>query len=169
MCLPGSGSFFCVNPWDCKPSSSSSSDSLSVFASGRRELREAEDWIGASGTAHQEIRQLVPVADANRRLLHVYQHDPLHKNIPATQMMLIIIRTARFNVSITTGLQTLAKSHTFDWQPQSFSQRQSFPRKCTSPACHCRCHNEFAPNLCEERLKLIIWFGTNFNKCHLNT
>lgn len=62
-------------------------DSEPVDASGRPELREAEDGVGATGAAHQEVRQLAPVADAHPGLLHLYQHDPLHQNLPQTPMM----------------------------------------------------------------------------------
>lgn len=86
-------------------SSSSFLDPHSVHASGRHELREAEDRVGSPGTARQEIRQLVPVADADLGLLHVHQHDPVHKTVPETQMMFAIIRCARFNLSITAGLR----------------------------------------------------------------
>lgn len=58
-----------------------------VHASGRRELWEAEDGVGATGAAHQEVSQLVAVADAHPGLLQLHQHDPLHQNLPPTAMM----------------------------------------------------------------------------------
>lgn len=65
----------------------SSPDSEPVDASGRPELWEAEDRVRAAGAAHQEVRQLAAVADAHPGLLHLYQHDPLHPNLPPTPMM----------------------------------------------------------------------------------
>lgn len=62
-------------------------DSEPVDASGRPELWEAEDRVGATGAAHQEVGQLAAVADAHPSLLHLHQHDPLHPNLPPTPMM----------------------------------------------------------------------------------
>lgn len=62
-------------------------DSEPVNASGRPELWEAEDRVGATGAAHQEVGQLAAVADAHPSLLHLHQHDPLHPNLPPTPMM----------------------------------------------------------------------------------
>lgn len=66
-------------------------DSEPIHASGRHELREAEDGVGAAGAAHQEVRQLAAVADAHPGLLHLHQHDPLHQNLPQTPMMTVHI------------------------------------------------------------------------------
>lgn len=66
-------------------------DSEPVHASGGPELREAEDGVRAVGAAHEEVCELAAVADAHPSLLHLYQHDPLHQNLPQTQMMTVII------------------------------------------------------------------------------
>lgn len=58
------------------------SDSEPVYAAGRQQLREAEDRVGPSGAARQEVRQLVPVAHAGPRVFHLHQYDSVHKNLP---------------------------------------------------------------------------------------
>lgn len=62
-------------------------DSESVHAAGRSELREAEDWIRATGAACEEIRQLAPLADAHISLVYLHQYDPVHSPFPQTQVM----------------------------------------------------------------------------------
>lgn len=62
-------------------------DPESIDASGGFELWEAEDGVGATGAAHQEVCQLAAVAHVDSSLLHLHQHDPLYTNLPEAPMM----------------------------------------------------------------------------------
>lgn len=110
-------------------------DSESVHAAGRSELREAEDWIRATGAACEEICQLVALADAHISLIHLHQYDPVHPPFPQTQVMWPDLNGG-FNTHTHGPVFWLHKPN---WRPGIDSKGSC--AVCNSKHGHCSCIN----------------------------